>query len=321
MRLLLLLFFLPLLIVLSLSIGAYRVYVPWELMDVALNGSAVERAILEYRAWRTLSAAILGAGLAAAGLTMQRILANPMADPYVLGISSGAALFYLLSIAIGISSVPLWYLSAFAGGSLTFLLVIGISWALGMSSLALVVAGIAISYMFSGLSVTLMILLGPQLPFAISWLFGSVAYAERKVIIASTAITVLGIAIIFANRRGLTSLLVGEDVSAAHGVNVRVLRLSSSIASALIVTSLVTAAGPVGFIGLTAPWMSRFLIGSSFSSSLAASLLIGALLGLAADVAVRLIGGGAEIPLTAITSLVGAPLLVYLSVKGGAGRL
>lgn len=320
MRQILLLLPLLLLFLLSLSIGAFKIYAPWELI-VALNGSAVERAVIEYRAWRTIAAMTLGAGLAVAGLTMQRILANPMADPYVLGISSGAALFYLLSIALGIGSLPLWYLSAFAGGSLTFLLVLALAWALGMNSLTLVVAGIAISYMFSGISVTLMILLGPELPFAYSWLFGSVAYADRRIVMTSLLMTALGIAVIFANRRGLSSLLVGEDVSAAHGVNVRALRLFSSLASALIVTSLVTLAGPVGFIGLTAPWMSRFLIGSSFPPSLWASMLIGASLGLAADIAVRIVGGGAEIPLTAITSLVGAPLLVYLSVRGGAGRL
>jgi iron complex transport system permease protein len=311
------------LLLLSLSIGVYRVYSPFEAITILLWGdsSSVDRAVVELRLWRSIAATMVGVGLAVSGLIIQRLLGNPMADPYILGISPGAALGYLSALALGFGH-PVWYLAAFLGGLVAYVTVISIASIAGLTSLALIVVGVALSYALSSLLVIAIFLLGPQLGLAMVWLFGTVAYTPKT---ESTLLSVAVLASLFlvaVNRGALTALLLGEEVSKAMGVNVEALRLSMTAIVAFTVSLITAVSGPVGFVGLTAPWIARVAMGASFNRLLVASTIIGAILVLGSDIIVRVVGGGRELPLTAITSLVGAPLLLYLSVRGRyAGRL
>ncbi len=311
------------LLILSLSIGVYRFYTPLEVLSLLLRGddSLVDKAVVELRLWRSVSATMVGVGLAVSGLVIQRLLGNPMADPYILGISPGAALGYLTALALGLGS-PAWYLTSFLGGLLAYMIVVSIASIAGLTSLALIVVGVALSYVLNSLLIIVIVVLGPQLGLAATWLFGTVAYTSKtSSIILAIAIST-SIAFIAFNRNALTSLLLGEEVSKALGVNVTTLRLLMTATVAFTVSLITAVSGPVGFIGLTAPWISRIFVGASFNKLLVTSIIVGAILGLGPDLIVRLVGGGRELPLTAITSLVGAPLLLYLSVKGRyAGRL
>ncbi|MEN2999510.1 MAG: iron ABC transporter permease [Acidilobaceae archaeon] len=300
----------------SVALGPFGSFSPSELLETLAEGEGVERAVLRYRLWRTFAAITVGAGLAVAGFALQRLLNNPLVDPYILGISSGSALAFVTALALGASSVAFWYLSTFLGGIATLALVLLLASALGLSNLSLLVAGVSLSYMFSGITMILIMLLGDRIPVAVAWLFGTVAYARPDLTASVVLLTATGTLAILALSRQLEALLLGEEVSSAHGVNVTAVRATVAIATSLIVSSLVTLAGPVGFIGLIAPWLARFAGGAGFLRLLLLAPLIGAVSGLGADVTIRLLGaGGAELPLTAITSLLGAPLLFYLAIK------
>jgi iron complex transport system permease protein len=311
------------LLLLSLSIGVYRVYTPFEAITILLWGdsSSVDRAVVELRLWRSIAATMVGVGLAVSGLIIQRLLGNPMADPYILGISPGAALGYLSALALGLG-YPVWYLAAFLGGLAAYAIVISIASIAGLTSLALIVVGVALSYALSSLLVIAIFLLGPQLGLATVWLFGTVAYTPKTESTLLSVAVLASLILVAVNRGALTALLLGEEVSKAMGVNVEALRLSMTAIVAFTVSLITAVSGPVGFVGLTAPWIARVTVGASFNRLLVASTIVGAILVLGSDIIVRVVGGGRELPLTAITSLVGAPLLLYLSVRGRyAGRL
>ncbi|MCS7106663.1 MAG: iron ABC transporter permease [Acidilobaceae archaeon] len=301
----------------SIALGPFGSFSPAELLKALQEGDSLEGAVLHYRLWRTAAAIAVGAGLAMAGLALQRLLNNPLVDPYILGISSGSALAYVITLALGINIPVLWYLSTFLGGISTLALVLLLAAALGLSNLSLLVAGVSLSYMFSGVTIVLIQLLGDKIPMAVAWLFGTVAYARPDVTASVAFLSLLGILIILALSPQLESLLLGEEVSAAHGVKVEAVRVMVAVATSLIVSSLVALAGPVGFIGLVAPWLARFVGGAGFYRLLLLAPIMGAVTALGADVTIRLLGGqsGAELPLTAITSLMGAPLLFYLTTK------
>lgn len=301
---------------LSLSIGVYKFYTPLEIIAILEGyGSPVDRAVVELRLWRGIAATTVGIGLAVSGLVIQRLLGNPLADPYILGVSPGAALSYVIALLLGLWG-PLKLLLTFLGGLLAYSIVVLVASMVGLTSLALIIAGVALSYVFSSLSIIAITMLGPELGLALSWLFGTVAYTYKDTSLTLTIVVLASLAFIAFNRGALTALLLGEEVSRALGVNVRVLRLSMTATVALTVSLITAVSGPIGFIGLTAPWIARILVGADFTRLLLITTITGAMLGLGSDVIVRLVGGGRELPLTAITALLGAPLLFYLAVRG-----
>ncbi|MDM7274819.1 MAG: iron ABC transporter permease [Thermoprotei archaeon] len=303
-----------LLLVASLGVGPYKVYSPHALVRAVFE-EGPDRAVIEYRLWRSIAAFILGLGLAVSGLALQRLINNPLADPYILGISSGASLGFLAAVALGLKPLWVWYLAAFSGGLLAYTVIVAVATALGLTGLGLIVSGVSLTYAFTGVSMILIYVMGPQIQFGFSWLFGSVAYSTRDVIVASTFLTLTGLAIIAYYRGSLTTLLLGEDVARALGVKVHMVKLIVSASIALIVASLVAVSGPVGFIGLIAPWIARLAVGAGFTRLLPLTAAAGASLGLASDILVRIAGGGRELPLTALTAIIGAPLLFYLTLK------
>ncbi len=154
-----------------------------------------------------------------------------------------------------------------------------------------------------------------KIPGALLWLFGTVAYSTRQEIIYSSTITVISIFVLIVYSKKINTLLLGEDVSTSLGVNVNRLRILSSTIASIATASLVALAGPVGFIGLAAPWLARLLVGSLYINALLTSLIIGPILLLGSDITVRLVGGASELPLTAITAIYGGPVLFYLTLK------
>ena len=184
-----------------------------------------------------------------------------------------------------------------------------------MRSTSFIIAGVAVSYLLSGVTIAIITSLGPRLPGATVWLFGTVAYVPPSALKTSILPVAAGALILLASWRRITALLLGEDVASSLGVNVRRVRVLVVTSSAMIVAPLVAIAGPVGFIGLVAPWISRLISGSHFGRLTVYSIVIGALLSLSSDVLVRLFPGPAEIPLTAVTAVFGAPILFYLSIR------
>ena len=300
----------------SLGIGAYKNVGILEALEILVGGGAGS-GIVEYRLTRTIAATLLGAGLGASGLAMQYALRNPLADPFLLGVSSGAALGVVLAYALNPHPSPLEiYALALLMGGAAFLAVLAIAWRTSLAPTSLIVAGVSVSYTLMGPTIILLYkVVQTGQPFL--WLFGTVAYTPRRLLSVTTVIVLLSVIVLFIVRRQAYTLILGDEVSESLGVRVTRLRVIMLAASSAAASALVALAGPVGFIGLAAPWISRLALGASYGLVLASSLIVGADLGLASDIVVRVVGGSTELPLAAVTALFGGPILFYLTRKSG----
>jgi iron complex transport system permease protein len=271
-------------------------------------------AVLELRLSRTLAAALTGAALAAGGAGLQYVLRNPLADPYILGITSGAALALIAASYAGLSNPALVQLVSFTGGVAALAATLAVSAAAGGGRLSLIIAGIVVGYASWSLGVIILYRMGPEAGRALYWLYGSVAYATPQLVRDYAPGILAGVGILALRAGSLSKLLLGEEVAESMGVNVRRLRLEVVAGAGLAAAASVAIAGPIGFIGLAGAWLARALAGSLFTRLLPASIIAGAAILVAADVAVRLMGPG-ELPLSALTTLTGIPAVVYVLTR------
>ncbi len=303
----------------SLHVGPAKPGLP-EIVAALLGGGdpAVE-AIARYRLVRLLAAAAIGAGLAAAGAGMQFTLRNPLVDPYLLGVSSGASLGALVAVVFLGPSPWLIQLLAFLGAVSAYLVAVGVSGLAGLTGASLIVVGVAVGYLGYSGSVLLMNLYPDRIPFAFSWLLGTVAYTTLRDLEWLVPLTLASLIVLAVLVKRVEALSLGEERAESLGAGVRVTRLLVVSAASLAASSSAAVAGPIGFVGLAAPWLARLLGESRYSRVLVASLLWGALLVVAGDLAARQAAAPRELPLTPLMSLIGAPLLAYLAVRGKRG--
>ncbi|MEM1873604.1 MAG: iron ABC transporter permease [Acidilobaceae archaeon] len=296
----------------SLSIGPGGLINPLACPDESIG-------LLRYRLVRLSAGIVAGLSLGVAGLSIQRVTRNPLADPYLMGVSSGAVLGVLTSIAVGLSP-HLWPLSSFVGGLFALLLAMTLSTLAGYSPLSLIVAGVAVSYLLYSINLILLSLMHSKIKGSpMMWLFGSLAYVRLDELLFSASLALLGVAVILTLHRELDVLVLEDDVARALGVRCSLVR-ALAIGGATMATAAITAVtGPVGFVGVTAPWLARVLTRGGFIELSLASGLLGATIVVSADTAIKALLGGLEVPITAVTALVGVPLLVYFisRIQGG----
>ncbi len=294
--------------------GSTGIYSPKVLVDW-LHGS--NNGILYYRTIRTLAALVIGMALGSSGLAYQYSLRNPLADPYLLGISTGAAFGVVLAILSPIINPSLVYIYGLIWGILAFLIVAGIGAYTRSGPAGLIVAGVSVSYSFFGLIIIIINSFPEATRISFTWLFGTVAYVVRTYLYITLALTIITVLYLWIYSEKIYTLILGDSTAKSLGVDVEKIRIYTLIIASLGAVAAVALAGPVGFIGLAAPWAARLLLGSRFKIVLVASILIGGSATIASDIIVRLLSINGEIPLTAITALFGGPILFYLSKKTG----
>lgn len=278
--------------------------------------------IWEIRFPRVLLGAICGAGLALCGLLMQCVTKNPIAEPYILGISSGASCGGVAVIvlggmsAVGITSVTM---GAFVGSILTGVLVFAIGTQLGKttSTTRLVLSGMAISTIFSALTNLLIYSAknANQAKTALFWTVGSLGGAKWDVLLFPFVILVVVIAITLILAKTLDILLVGDDSAIVLGINVKLIKAIILVLATLLTSALVAVTGAIGFIGLVVPHVCRSLVGSDHKKLTILSVLVGAIFLIGTDVIARGLFSPIEIPIGIITALVGGPFFLYLISK------
>lgn len=278
------------------------------------------RVVLLVRGPRVAEALLIGAGLAVSGAAMQACFRNPLANPQILGVSSGASLGGVLAIAIGVSTVAM-VSAAFAGGLLVLLLVWLISRKSGGGTMTVVLTGVILSAFFSALIsvVTYMADTPEVLQSIVFWLMGSLASATWSMAAIVMVTTGIGLLVIVPLRWRLNLLTLGDEESQSLGVNTGVLRWTVFVATAVIVGGAVSVSGGIGWVGLVIPHAARLLIGSDHRLLIPASALLGASYLLIIDTLARTMSAG-EIPLGALTALVGSPLFFAL-LNTNKGRL
>lgn len=286
-----------------------------------------EHVLLAIRLPRVLLAILVGAGLSTSGTLMQGLFRNPLADPSLIGTSAGAALGGVGVIVLGSALLPAFTrtlgtaalpAAAFLGGLAATTLVYRISTAGSRSPLAsTLLAGIAVNVL-AGAAVGLLLTVADdaQLRTITFWNMGSLGGATWPVIAITAPMIVLSVLAAPRLARGLNALLLGDAEAAHLGIRVRSLKRSAIAISAVSVGASVAVAGMIGFVGLVAPHMIRLILGPDHRGVIPCAALLGAILLLCADLAARTMAAPAELPIGIVTSLIGAPLFLWLIMRG-----
>lgn len=324
-------------IIYSVNIGSESLdsQAVWEVMRAHLNGGisdnkAVEAIVWELRLPRAILAVVVGAGLGLAGSGMQTLVRNPLADPYLLGVSAGASVGATAVITFGfLSGFGLWAISlgALIGSIGAALAVYLVAMAQGgLTPIRLVLSGVVLSAAFSAMA-SFLVFKGPDPRAAQSvlfWLLGSVSGAHWDRLFLPTVVVIGCFALLMLGHNWLDALAWGPDAAAALGVPVNLVRQGLFVILAVLVGVLVAVSGGIGFVGLVIPHLCRMLVGSMHRRLLPLTATFGGLFLLWVDVASRVIAAPAEVPLGVVTGLIGAPVFLFIMGRrnygfGGAG--
>ena len=330
-----------LLIILFLSIGfvvtmgsvdisikeVYEVilYKIFNIGDSSIGTGAVADVVWLIRMPRIVLAIAVGAGLSVVGIIMQAIVKNPLADPYILGVSSGASLGATLAVVLGIGSVfgsNSIGIMGFTGAFGVSVLVLMISNIGGRSnSIKLLLAGMALSSVCSSFSSFLVYISddSQKLKTITFWLMGSLAGAKWNEIAFILPIIILGVIFFTTQYRILNLMLLGDEVSITLGTDLHKFRIIYLLITSLMIGLLVYVSGMIGFIGLIIPHIVRIIFGTDHKKIIPIAALLGAIILIWADVISRILIKGTEIPIGIVISIIGAPLFVWLMIKKNYG--
>ena len=279
----------------------------------------IEIIVWNIRAPRIINGIITGGGLSLVGILMQCLTKNPLASPYILGISAGASTGAVLGIIFFshfIFAVPV---CAFVFGTLVTLIVFFFAGTSNFSSTKLVLIGVAISSLFSGVT-SLIIHLAPkenQLRSALFWMSGSLSGSNWQYIPLSFVALIISFIIIFPKYKEFNIMVTGEENAVALGVDTSRVRLIIVLVSTFLTGIIVSNVGIIGFVGLVIPHICRSLVGGNHKKIIPTAILLGALFLLATDTVTRSLFSDREIPIGVITSLFGAPFFLNMLRKNG----
>ncbi|GAA4885472.1 iron ABC transporter permease [Saccharopolyspora cebuensis] len=287
---------------------------PW--LDA--DWSAAREAIVwRARLPRVLTGVVVGAALALSGAVAQLVTANPMADPYLLGVAGGAGLGVTLLTVLGFGAGALGAFTqpavAFAGGLLALLAVLAVAGRSG-SATALVLGGLAVGQVASALT-SLVLHTAATADHAVQvmfWTAGGLGAARWETLAVPAVVVLVALVVALAAGRWLTVLPAGDDAAAALGLHARAFRYAALVAVSLVAGVAVSVAGGIAFVGLLVPHAAVFLVGSDARRVLPVSALLGAVFLVTADLAARVVVAPAELPVGVLTALVGGPVFLVM---------
>jgi len=300
----------------SLSLGSVKIPAGDLFRLLAGYDDGPNRVILfSLRLPRVIQAAFVGAGLSVVGTFLQGLLRNPMADPYVLGVSSGAAFGATLAIigGLGAASVGLGSFLAALGTIYAVYLIARSGSRVSMASMLL--AGIAISAFMSSVISLMMLLHHDELSRIVFWTMGSFSLVTWRDVLLSAPLISAGCLVLSAYSRELNVIMTGEEIAEHLGVNAEAVKRVVLTASSLVTASAVAVTGIIGFVGLIVPHICRLLVGPDNRILVPFSSLAGAIFLILADTLARLVLAPAEIPTGIITAAVGGPFFIYLLIR------
>jgi len=279
--------------------------------------------ILDLRLPRVMAGMIVGAALAVAGSVLQALLRNPLADPFVLGISSGGAVGAVLAILFGLGSTLLGGYAipgaAFVGALLTLFLVYSIARMQGrVPTPTLLLAGVIVSSFFSAIIMFLISITSDERLHDVTfWLMGNVGNIQPQTLGVIFVYLLLGGGVLFSLTKDFNLLSMGEETASALGVEVERTKKLAFIFASLITGAVVSVSGLIGFVGLVVPHLVRLIWGPDHRFLLPASAFVGAMLLVLADTVARTVMAPLEIPVGVVTAMGGAPFFIYLLRKKG----
>ena len=313
----------------SLTIGAYQIT-----FDEALRGFVEiistlghpddmgSKVIMQLRMPRSIAVILVGCGLAIAGAVMQAMIHNPLVDPYVTGVSSGASFGVILLTLGGVISAAnvttMWFipLGAVAGAVGGFMVTMLVAESAGGKAMSYVLGGTIIAAGLSAATTLILSFNADRIHSITMWMFGSFSSITWNNILVMIVPIVAILIIILFQARKLNVMLLGETQAQYLGMNSRNYKRNMLILSAILTAFCVAFCGTIGFIGLIVPHLCRMVVGGDHRVLIPTSMVVGSLVLLAADIICKS-GSAGELPIGAITSVVGVPFFVYLMVKEG----
>lgn len=277
-----------------------------------------EAILLDLRLPRILLAASVGAALAAAGAGYQALLRNPLAEPYLLGISNGAAVGTMIALVFLGTQAWMRAVMAFAGAlCATFVVYRLARGRTGASPERLILAGVIVTTFLSSAIVFITTMMDATRVRSFNfWLLGDLSGSTSSLLTIAIVSTLIGAFVLAAHGRALNLMMLGERDAFDLGVEVERVRLIVFLAASLLVGASVAASGSVGYVGLVVPHLVRLSLGSDNRTTIPAAALAGALFVVVADTTARTVIAPRELPVGAITALIGAPLFIYLLKRG-----
>ena len=276
------------------------------------------RVVWDIRLPRVLLAAMVGANLATSGVILQAIMGNPLADPGIIGVSSGAGLFGIIILLAFPSMYLMVPLFAFVGAMLACIVIYVLAWKGGIQPMRIILAGVAVAAFFSAIQTFVQQRFDDSLLAVYTWILGRLSTNGWSDIVTIAPYVVLSWVVLLLHRRVLDVLALGDVEAASLGINVPRVRLVLVLTATLGTTAVVSVSGLIGFVGIVVPHAMRLIFGSSYRLLLPLSMLFGAAFLVLTDVAARSLIAPAELPIGVVTALLGAPFFLVVLRRGRA---
>ena len=304
----------------TMDIGFFECYeVIWNHITGNIEDKLIDYIIVDERLPRIAAALVTGAGLAIAGCVMQSVMKNPLADPYTTGISSGAGFGAALAVTLGISIVGGNYaivVNAFVFSLVPMAMMLGVGKLKKASPTMMIMAGMAIMFMFNAFTTVLKLQADPDaLAKLYSWTVGTVADCEWSEIVLMFAVVAVGVVLTQMFSRKLNILATGDDSAKAMGLDVENMRIVLLLIISLVVATVVSFTGLIGFVGLVAPHVCRIFVGADNRYLVLSSAMFGAVLLEVADFVGRTAIAPATLQVGVVTAFIGGPMFLYLIMR------
>lgn len=306
--------------IVAIGLGSVRIPIP-EILQTIFGTTSEDvhnTIIFDIRMPRVLLAMIIGANIAISGALLQAVMGNPLADPGLTGVTSGAAVFVLVIMLAMPEYTNFIPIAAFIGGLLAALIVYSLAWKRnGISPITIILSGVAVNALAGGAMGYLSIMYSDRLPAAVQWMNGSLAAKGNNSLYMILPYAIVGwIASIFAIRKA-NIIRMGDQVASNLGEKVNRIRILLSLIAVFLAAISVATIGMIGFVGLIVPHMARFLVGSNYKYLLPMSMALGALVLLVADTGGRTLFAPMDIPAGILMAVIGGPYFLYLMRRRG----
>lgn len=297
----------------SIMLGSVKISLPEILTALAGEGAGTHGQILmNIRLPRTLVAALVGIDLALSGAILQAIMKNPLADPHIIGISSGAGLMGIIVMLLFPEHSALITPAAFLGAMGAAMLIYILAWKNGIQPIRIILAGVAVSaFLGAGIS-ALMILYSDRVHSALMWMVGGLSARSWPHVAMLWPYTLVGGILALLSARQLNILQLGDEMAKSLGLRVELTRLLLTAVAALLAASAVSIVGLLGFVGLIVPHMARLIVGSDHRVLLPASAILGAAVLMYSDTVARVAFAPVELPVGILMAALGAPFFLFL---------
>ncbi|MGE6601667.1 FecCD family ABC transporter permease [Lysinibacillus fusiformis] len=305
--------------VIAIGLGSVHISIP-DILSTLINGRGQEGVyttiIWDIRLPRVLLALIIGASIAISGALLQAVMGNPLADPGLTGVTSGAAAFVLIILLANPELTHLIPIAAFVGGLIAAAIVYALAWRrTGITPITIILSGVAVNALCGGVIGFLSILYSDRLPSAVQWMNGSLAAKGNASLHMIYLYAIIGWILSILAIRKANIIRLGDQVATNLGESVTRIRIMLSILAVFLAAISVAAVGIISFVGLIVPHMARLLVGSDYKYMLPMSMALGAIVLLVADTGGRTLFAPLDIPAGILMAVIGGPYFLYLMRK------